>query len=150
MISLRAPSKGEHATLTDLCIRAKAHWGYDDIFMAMCREEMTITPNDITPGNFQVAERDGVLTGVVSLAPCDDGIEIDLIYVDPDHMGMGVGRKLMGWAVNAARAMNADKLVIVADPHAEAFYLHLGAVRVGEYPSGSISGRMLPKLILKL
>ncbi|MBT3558190.1 MAG: GNAT family N-acetyltransferase [Rhodospirillales bacterium] len=150
MISLRAPNKDEHEALTDLCIRAKAHWGYDDDFMAMCAEEMTITASDITSGYFQVAERGGNLVGVASIAPCNDGIEVDLIYVDPDHMGTGAGRKLMDWAMDAARAMNADELIIVADPHAETFYTHIGAARVGEYPSGSIPGRMLPKLILKL
>ena len=150
MISLRPPRKDEHAALTALCIRAKAHWGYDDDFMALCRAEMTITEGDIKPGYFQVAERDSIIVGVASIAPCDDGIEVDLIYVDPDHMGIGAGRRLMDWAMGAARSMNADELIIVADPHAEAFYTHIGAVRVGEYPSGSIPGRLLPKLILKL
>jgi len=33
-----------------------------------------------------------------------------------------------------------------ADPDAEPFYLHHGARRIGEVPSGSIPGRMLPRL----
>jgi len=36
--------------------------------------------------------------------------------------------------------------MIDADPNAEGFYLKMGAERVGESPSGSIPGRMLPLL----
>jgi hypothetical protein len=37
-------------------------------------------------------------------------------------------------------------MTIDADPHAEAFYLAMGAVRVGEAASESIPGRSLPRL----
>ncbi|WP_067619878.1 hypothetical protein [Alicyclobacillus acidiphilus] len=39
-----------------------------------------------------------------------------------------------------------DELTIRPDPNAEPFYLAMGAQRVGEVPSGSIPGRMLPLL----
>jgi SAM-dependent methyltransferase len=42
------------------------------------------------------------------------------------------------------------RLTIDADPHAEAFYVAMGAARVGESPSGSIPGRMLPRLELSV
>jgi hypothetical protein len=41
-------------------------------------------------------------------------------------------------------------LLIDADPFAESFYLALGCERIGEAPSGSIPGRMLPRLRLFL
>ncbi len=37
-------------------------------------------------------------------------------------------------------------LSIQSDPHAEGFYLRLGARRTGEAPSQSIPGRLLPML----
>jgi GNAT superfamily N-acetyltransferase len=150
MISLRTPEKEEHAVLSDLCIRSKAHWGYDAAFMAQCREEMTISSEDITAAHFQVVELDGVLIAVASVGLCEDGVEIDLLYVDPDYMGLGAGRKLFQWTVDCARSMGEARLIIVADPHAVTFYERMGAVRIGEYPSGSIPGRMLPQLAFTL
>ena len=41
----------------------------------------------------------------------------------------------------AARAIGLD-----ADPHAVGFYEHMGAKVIGEAPSGSIPGRMLPRM----
>lgn len=48
--------------------------------------------------------------------------------------------------MEVARALGLSSLLIDADPNAEGFYLRMGAERVGEVPSGSISGRMLPLL----
>ena len=42
------------------------------------------------------------------------------------------------------RAFGATELYIEADPFAAAFYERMGAVRVGEVPSASIPGRVLP------
>lgn len=39
-------------------------------------------------------------------------------------------------------------LTIDSDPHAEAFYLHFGAVRVGATPSTVRPDRLLPRLEL--
>ena len=41
-------------------------------------------------------------------------------------------------------------LHIHSDPFAEGFYLRNGAIRIGETPSGSIPGRLLPLLRLDL
>ena len=50
--------------------------------------------------------------------------------------------------VAVARSRGVTSLRIEADPHAEAFYRHAGAVRTGSVPSGSIPGRSLPLLTL--
>jgi len=61
-------------------------------------------------------------------------------------MGTGAGRKLFEAIVALITAEGAQKLVILADPHAEEFYLRVGAKRVGDAPSDSIPGRRLPLL----
>jgi hypothetical protein len=53
---------------------------------------------------------------------------------------------LFAWACKSAREAGADKLVIESDPDAVPFYLRMDAVRAGHAPSGSIPGRMLPRL----
>jgi len=42
------------------------------------------------------------------------------------------------------------RVVLDADPGAEPFYARFGARRTGEVPSGSIEGRMLPRMAFVL
>jgi len=49
-----------------------------------------------------------------------------------------------------ARAHSASELELDADPHAEGFYAAMGFVTQGQAPSGSIPGRTLPHMRLKL
>jgi hypothetical protein len=46
--------------------------------------------------------------------------------------------------------MGADRLLIEADLEAAPFYRRMGAHDYGLAPSGSIPGRMLPKLVKEL
>jgi GNAT superfamily N-acetyltransferase len=72
------------------------------------------------------------------------------LFVEPDAIGTGVGRLLIEHVRARARAEGMTSLSIDADPNAEAFYVAMGAVRVGESPSASIPGRMLPQLRLSV
>ena len=58
--------------------------------------------------------------------------------------------KLFHWATSEATAMGADRMVIEAEPDAAPFYRRMGAKDCGLVPSGSIPGRMLPKLLRAL
>ena len=46
------------------------------------------------------------------------------------------------------RAAGGTALTIAADPNAVGFYQRAGAREVGEVPSDSIAGRVLPLLVL--
>jgi hypothetical protein len=62
-------------------------------------------------------------------------------------MGRGIGRRLWEHAVGTARDAGFTALRVEADPHAEGFYLTMGARRIGEAPSGSVPDRALPLLV---
>lgn len=66
-------------------------------------------------------------------------------------MGKGIGRALFTHAAMRAAALGAHCLTIEADPNAEPFYRHLGAVRIGSTTS-EIEGqqRELPLLAFDL
>jgi GNAT superfamily N-acetyltransferase len=144
-VTLRPPRPGEAGELTELILRSKAYWGYDQAFMAMVRSELALAPDDARLARTVVAELDGRTAGVLTLGGEPPECEIDLLFVDPWAIGAGVGRVLFDHAVDIARAAGYERLRIDADPQAEAFYLHLGAVRVAEAISPS-SGRSLPML----
>jgi len=151
VIRIRPARPDEAAALTGLVLRSKAHWGYGEDFLALCREELALRPEELETLRAHVAERDGgPLLGVFTIrgAP-PDGI-LEHLYVEPSAMGLGVGRMLLRAAREIARSSGFSALLIHSDPNAEAFYLREGAVRAGSVPSGSIPGRMLPLLRLEL
>ena len=147
---IRAPAADEADALTGLCLRSKASWGYDDAFMAASRAALTVTPKRLATDRVWVAQQGGRLVGVVAVVDTDLGCELDLLFVEPELKGSGIGRMLMNHVAASLRARGVAKLVILSDPNAEAFYRRCGAVRVGEAPSDAIADRLLPLLVLTL
>lgn len=143
---LRLARTDEADVLTALCLRSKAHWGYDAAFMRACAVELTVRPGPW----LRVAEVDGRAAGVVEISVAGDVAELEKLFVDPPWIGRGVGGALFGWAVTAAHDAGARMMRIEADPDAVPFYLSRGAEVVGDAPSGSIPGRRLPVLQLAL
>lgn len=147
----KRPARPEEcAALTELCLRSKAHHGYDADFMSACRPELTVTPNRLARGGHAVAEVGGKLAGFVQVLTQDGETWLEGLFVEPDFIGEGIGTQLMAAAIAMARETGAKELEIHADPFAEAFYISCGARRVGLVPSGSIPGRKLPQLVLSL
>ena len=146
MLVIRPATEDEVGLLTDLALRSKGHWGYDADFLEACRAELTIEPDRLETESVWVATQDDAIVGFSALLIDDGGAELTGLFVDPVHIGAGVGRALWDHTIEASRARGVVRLRIEADPHAEEWYLGRGASRVGEAPSGSIPGRMLPLL----
>jgi GNAT superfamily N-acetyltransferase len=147
---LRRPEPHELPLLSALCLRSKAVWGYDQAFLDACRAELTIRTEELESTALHVAEHDGTLVGVAQITV--DGATADLqkMFVEPDAIGLGIGKALFAWAVSTAKDLGAKHMTIDADPGAVGFYKKMGAVEHGAAPSGSIPGRMLPRLQVEL
>ena len=144
---IRAARLDDAPTLSALCVRSKAVWGYDAAFMALAHEALRISPAQIAAGDVWVATAaDGSIAGVVTLGPSSqpDALELDKLFVEPRHIRGGFGRILLAQAVGEARRRGARRLTILADPFATAFYERNGARLVGEAPSDAIPDRLLP------
>ena len=147
---LRQPTLGELQKLSELCLRSKAVWGYDQAFIEAFRTELTLLPEDLIATRIVVAEDDNSLAGVAQVRVTDAEADLLKLFIEPSRLRNGIGRILFRWATEQARQMGANKLFIVADPDAAPFYRRMGALDVGIAPSGSIPERMLPKLALEL
>lgn len=142
---IREAHAEELEALTALCLRSKAHWGgYDADFMAACVDELTLRPEHLGPG--LVVWDDGALRGVAQVSVTREEAHLEDMFIDPSAIGQGLGRKLFDWATSFALTRGARSLSIDSDPFAEPFYARMGAVRVGIVPSGSVPGRVLPRL----
>ena len=145
-LHLRPGRKEEARLLSDLALRSKGHWGYDQAFLDACRAELTLTPEDVLARRVTVAEREGQVVGFYALAGTPPMGTLEDLFVEPDHIGTGVGRALWSHAMVTARTLGFERITLEADPGAEPFYLAMGARRCGSIPSGSIPGRLLPVL----
>ena len=147
---IRAPDIEELPALSELCLRSKAVWGYDAAFMAACRRELSFDPGDLAASCIAVAARGHNVVGVAQVRTTGNEADLLKLFVEPAAMRSGVGQALFAWASDVARRKGAERMTIEADPEAAPFYRRLGAHDAGLAPSGSIAGRMLPKLIVEL
>lgn len=129
--------------LTVLAHQSKQHWGYSDEFMALWRSELTLRPAFIETNHVVVLENDGRAVGVYALSFEDDECELEHFWIHPDAMGQGLGREMLGCAIQRARSEGAHSIKIVSDPNAAGFYSRMGAVKVGQVASRP-PGRWLP------
>lgn len=151
-LRLRPAWHDDGPMLTALALRSKAHWGYDEDFMRACVAELTVTEERILKDTVVVVD-DGPRTNAFAMYMlCGEGdtLEVENFFVDPPHIGTGLGRRMMEHATKIARAHSATALELDADPHAAPFYAAMGFEVIGESPSGSIPGRTLPRMRLNL
>jgi GNAT superfamily N-acetyltransferase len=163
-LSLRPGTCHEAQQLTELALRSKGWWGYSESFLQTCRAELTLSPQ--TAEQTTVAQVDGHPAGFYLLSPIPPGSplappfgagsqvtasshgSLDMLFVDPEFIGTGVGRVLAEDARRVAGAHGWTHLLIESDPQAVEFYRRLGAEQIGERLSASIPGRSLPLLEL--
>lgn len=140
----------EAERLTELALRSKAHWGYDADFLAACLPLLTVGTDSIIHRWVYVLENDGQIAGFYSLLPPAETTELDMLFVEPAHMGRGYGVQLFRHACLTAYALGVRRLIVESDPDAEPFYVRMGMQRFGERESTLRAGRMLPLLTLTL
>ena len=143
----------EASALSELCVRSKATWGYDEAFMALARAVLQVSREQIAAGDVWVATAaDGEVAGMVSLGPSEqpNTLDLDKLFVEPQRIRTGVGRALIAHAIDEARRRGATRLTILSDPYAAGFYERNGARRLGEAPSDAIPGRFVPLYEIKL
>ncbi|MEM1045983.1 MAG: GNAT family N-acetyltransferase [Pseudomonadota bacterium] len=150
-IEIRRARADEAGELTELCLRSKQSNGYDDAFMAACRDELTITPDRLEEGEYWVAVSDS-LCGCACLLvdQASKTGEVHAFFIDPACQRRGIGRRLWKKLLERAGDCGLSRLDLEADPFAVPFYQALGFRIVGEAPSGSIPGRMIPTMQLDL
>ena len=150
-IHIRRASPDEAALLTEIAHAAKRHWGYPENWIQQWKPDLTITPEFIADNEVYVAVKDEEIVGCCAIAFSETVIELEHMWIRPEHMGAGVGRALFLHVKERAANLNVPALELSADPNAEGFYERMGATRIGEARS-EIEGkpRVLPRMIVTL
>ena len=143
-VAVRRAEPGECGALSDLALRSKAHWGYDERFLAACRTELTVDPALVERLRVTVAEESSEIAGFFALAGAPPVGELSFLFVEPARIGAGIGRTLWQDCLATAARVGLSEIRIESDPNASGFYTAMGANRVGDVPSQSIPDRRLP------
>lgn len=68
MSKIFTPSITSASELSNIAYVSKAHWGYSQEFMEQCRDELTITEQDIESGMVEAVTFDEKIAGFYKLA----------------------------------------------------------------------------------
>jgi len=148
-LAFRTARVDEGPALTELALRAKAHWGYDEEFLQGARAALTIDDDTIRCAKLSVLERAGVVIGFFGLVDSPPVGRLEWMSLEPSLIGRGYGRLMFNEATRQAQVLGFSRLRIESDRFAEPFYLAMGAERVSATPS-PVDGSPLPLLELQL
>jgi len=151
---IRPAENHESDILTALSFASKGYWNYPEEYFDIWRAELTISAAYIRKNDVFVFEEEGVIRGYYSLVELQDDIEaagariergfwLEHMFVDPQHLGRGIGTMLFQHLRKICRFRGIGEVKILADPNAGSFYEKMGCTYQREYPS-TIIGRTTP------
>ncbi len=130
--------------LTTIALQSKAYWGYSNELIESWREDLTITKGMIESCNVSTFLIDNEIAGFYILnPPKDKTIELEMLFVLPNFIGKGIGKKLLMHSFEAAKRKAVKRMTLLADPNAVPFYTSKGFYEIDRKES-SIAGRFLP------
>ncbi|GAB4458287.1 MAG: GNAT family N-acetyltransferase [Anaerolineales bacterium] len=137
--------------MTRIAISAKGHWGYPERWIEIWRPQLTFSPHYFEKNESWAAVEDEAPVAFYTLQERQGNAWLENLWVLPEWMGRGIGKRLFLHAVDMARRRGYTLLQLEADPNAVGFYEKMGMRRVGERRS-EIEGqpRLLPIMEMTL
>lgn len=153
-LHIKKARRDEHPVLTEISFAAKKYWNYPPEYFEIWKEELTISEDYIEKNSVFTADIDGRIAGYYSVTynPEDfyagevfvaKGYWLEHIFLRPEFIGKGIGRRLISHCKKEASGRGIKKLFIFSDPYSRGFYEKIGARFLHESPS-SIKGRLIP------
>jgi ribosomal protein S18 acetylase RimI-like enzyme len=132
-------------------LAAKRHWGYPERWMEIWKPQLTFSTEYLEENESWIAEINGTPSAFYTLLEKDGSAWLENLWVDPQFIGRGVGKRLFQHAVEVARQRGIKTLQLEADPNALGFYEKMGMHKAGERHS-VVEGhpRCLPIMELNL
>lgn len=156
LFRIRKALDGDQETLTELSFVSKRYWQYPEHYYTAWQSELTITRSYLEQNSVYLIENQAVIVGYYSIVQLEKslvlqgqtlsrGYWLDHMFVLPEHIGTGIGRKLFAHLCRMCKTKKIMGIKLLADPHAKGFYEKMGCVYVKECPS-TIAGRTTPLL----
>ena len=151
MLSIRRARPEEAATLSQIALAAKRHWGYPERWMEVWMPQLTFSPDYFKVNESWVAEMNNAPIAFYTLMNKEGRAWIENLWVSPEFIGKGIGKGLFWHALGLAAERGYKKVQLEADPNAAGFYERMGMKKIGERVS-EVDGRprVLPIMEIQL
>jgi N-acetylglutamate synthase-like GNAT family acetyltransferase len=131
--TIRPAQVSERDALERLQRRSSLHGPLYRAQLAAHPDAIELPVEQIAVGLVRVAEQEGVVVGFAVLHErSEEACELAGLFVEPDRMRRGVGRRLVEDAKRMAGERGATRIDVVANPQAVAFYEAVGFTTVGQ------------------
>ncbi|WP_430906837.1 GNAT family N-acetyltransferase [Maribacter sp. 2-571] len=148
-IQIRRAQPIDAEALAALTLASKNHWNYGTPQIAIWRDELSISSDYIRQNAVYKLQLDVDLVGFYAYEHLKTGaVKLNFLFVAPRYIGHGYGGLLLNDFLKRVKGTVATKILLDADPHAQAFYAKYGFKVIGQLPS-SIPGRTLPIMQLE-
>jgi len=150
-LSIRRALTEDAAILSQIAFAAKAHWGYPERWLAIWKPELTFSPDYFEKNESWVAEVEETPIAFSTLQEKEGNAWLENLWVSPEFIGQGVGKRLFLQALEESRQRSYRTLRLEADPHALGFYEKMGMHKIGErYSEMEGQPRILPIMEMAL
>jgi GNAT superfamily N-acetyltransferase len=147
---VRVALSSEKNELEQLQLRASLNNPGDREAILANPDAIALSPEHITDGRVFVAEVDNSIKAFATILPREDGdVDLDALFVDPESLRQGLGRKLIDHCIQVARNMGSDIIHVIGNPHADDFYTACGFETTGTEKTQFGTGLLMRKQIIK-
>jgi len=138
--------------LSKIAFSAKAHWGYPDHLMDKWKPQFVFSADYFVEREGWTAELDNRPVAFYTLEEKDGNTWMENLWVSPEYIGKGIGKRLFLDALSRSRLRGYLILRLESDPNAAGFYQKMGMYKVGEAsrPIDEDPSRVLPVMEIKL
>ena len=145
-VLIRLAILSEREYLEALQLRASLTNAGDRDALLAHPDAITLPQEQIEAGLVYVAERNGAIDGFSAILPRPDGeTELDALFVEPHSRRFGIGRSLVEYCAQIAKARGSNALHVIGNPHAMEFYTACGFKFVGAAEPPPPPGLLLRK-----
>ncbi len=131
--------------MTHIALAAKRHWRYPERWIEIWTPQLTFNSEYFEANESWVAVVDDKPAAFYTLLDKDGIAWLENLWVMPEFMGKGTGRRLFLHALEESRQRGYKIIQLEADPNAFGFYGKMGMYKIGELDS-EVDGqpRILP------
>ena len=144
-MKIRKATEEDLETLNKILTSAKAHWDYDPEFVKKFVDFAKLTPKYISENETFIVSIEEQDIGFYSfIMDKQNQLELDKLFLHPDFIGKGIGKKIWGICVEAAKKYGVSSFILWSEPYAEGFYEKMGCKKIGVRKSPLMPDRYPP------
>ena len=144
--ALKKATLNDIPELNKISLASKRYWKYPEEWIERWKEDLKIKPEFFEKGAVFKIGLPNKIFGFCVILKHENQYEIEHLWVLPEFIGKGYGKKLLTESIKKTVKKDAE-IIVTADPNAEAFYISRGFKTFDKLESFP-KGRYLP--IMKL